>query len=152
MGWTDEMIEQLTQLWMSGLTTNEIAKELGLSKNSVVGKVHRMNLNSRPSPIKKKEEAQVEQSAVQEPKQVKSPKKTTPSLEHKPAKIAVSPIDTKTHSDTCVKLSDLNSHTCRWPIGDPKDENFCFCGKKVRAGQTYCDEHAAIAYVKPIKK
>ena len=49
-------------------------------------------------------------------------------------------------------LVDLDNHTCRWPIGDPKDENFHFCGKKVKIGQTYCEEHAAIAYVKPNKK
>ena len=51
-----------------------------------------------------------------------------------------------------LKLTELDNHTCRWPIGDPKDENFHFCGHKVRVGQTYCDEHAAIAYVKPNKK
>jgi GcrA cell cycle regulator len=51
-----------------------------------------------------------------------------------------------------VSLTDLDNHTCRWPIGDPKDDNFHFCGNKVRIGQTYCDEHAAIAYVKRTKK
>ena len=51
-----------------------------------------------------------------------------------------------------VSLTDLDNHTCRWPIGDPKDENFHFCGNKVRSGQTYCEEHAVIAYVKPTKK
>ncbi|MFR1033402.1 MAG: GcrA family cell cycle regulator [Alphaproteobacteria bacterium] len=51
-----------------------------------------------------------------------------------------------------MSLTDLDNHTCRWPIGDPKDDNFHFCGKKVRIGQTYCEEHAAVAYVKPSKK
>ena len=51
-----------------------------------------------------------------------------------------------------AKLTDLDNHTCRWPLGDPKDENFHFCGRKVRIGQTYCEEHSALAYVKPIKK
>ena len=51
-----------------------------------------------------------------------------------------------------IKLVDLDSHTCRWPIGDPRDEDFCFCGKKVRTGQTYCDEHSQMAYVKATKK
>ena len=56
MAWTDEMIEKLKQMWTEGLTTNEIAKRLDVSKNSIVGKVHRLNLKARPSPIKKKEE------------------------------------------------------------------------------------------------
>ena len=55
-------------------------------------------------------------------------------------------------SDACLKLTELDNHTCRWPIGDPREDNFCFCGKKVRVGQTYCEEHSALAYVKPIVK
>ena len=49
-------------------------------------------------------------------------------------------------------LTDLDNHTCRWPIGDPKDENFHFCGRKIKIGQTYCEEHAAVAYVKATGK
>ncbi|MBO7097439.1 MAG: GcrA cell cycle regulator, partial [Alphaproteobacteria bacterium] len=56
MAWTTDMIDNLKKLWKKGLTTNEIAKELGVSKNSIVGKVHRLNLTSRPSPIKKKDD------------------------------------------------------------------------------------------------
>ena len=51
-----------------------------------------------------------------------------------------------------IKLVDLDSHTCRWPIGDPRDDDFCFCGKKVKAGKTYCDDHSAMAYVKATKR
>ena len=56
MAWTDEMVEDLRKMWLEGLTANEIAKRLGVSKNSIVGKVHRLCLTARPSPIKKKEE------------------------------------------------------------------------------------------------
>ena len=55
MAWTDEMVEDLKRMWHEGLTTGEIGKRLGVSKNSIVGKVHRLNLSGRPSPIKKKE-------------------------------------------------------------------------------------------------
>lgn len=51
-----------------------------------------------------------------------------------------------------TSLTDLDNHTCRWPVGDPKDENFHFCGRKIKIGQTYCEEHAAIAYVKATGK
>lgn len=161
MAWTDDMIDKLTKLWQKGLTTNEIAKELGVSKNSIVGKVHRLNLTSRPSPIKKKDDeseitatsAPVEPEVQEKP--IKSSKKALKEPEIKEPSEALpkeptSPVVQKNKRG--IKLSELDSHTCRWPIGDPKDDNFCFCGAKVRTGQTYCDEHAAIAYVKPNKK
>lgn len=203
MAWTDKMVEDLKIMWKQGLTTGEIGKRLGVSKNSIVGKVHRLQLEARPSPIKKKEEvennvqpksATAEPAKAQEPKKDKKVTKTEPKAETKnkievqpkpevtvikPAaaekKIVVeekkepekpkpapvsAPVKTfvskpaapaKTYNGN-AKLTDLDNHTCRWPIGDPKDENFHFCGRKVRMGQTYCEEHAALAYVKPTKK
>ncbi|MBQ8870944.1 MAG: global cell cycle regulator GcrA-like protein [Alphaproteobacteria bacterium] len=149
MAWTEEMIDGLKQMWKEGLTTNEIAKRLGVSKNSIVGKVHRLNLKARPSPIKKKEE--ITATEVTETKEEVVKQSNTPIK-----KITVASVNIlttkKTKKDSCLKLTDLDNHTCRWPIGDPKDDNFCFCGKTIRSGQTYCEEHAAIAYVKPIKK
>lgn len=147
MAWTDEQVESLRQLWAEGLTANEIAKKLGVTKNSIVGKVHRLCLPARPSPIKIKEDGemlefpetelaeQVSDEAVFEAEDVNQGE----------VKKACKPGEN-------IQLVDLDSHTCRWPIGDPRDEDFCFCGKKVRTGQTYCDEHAQMAYVKAIKK
>ena len=54
MAWTDEMVEELKRLWAEGVTTGEIGRRLNISKNSIVGKVHRLGLSGRPSPIKKK--------------------------------------------------------------------------------------------------
>jgi len=164
MSWTNDMVDRLTELWLSGLTTTEIAKELGVSKNSIVGKVHRLNLSARPSPIKKKEDevhAKKRTKVLPKPKQLQKKISFNKKDEHKISALDPDKTETETalktkksvvKKDGCVKLADLDSHSCRWPIGDPKDDNFCFCGKKVRAGQTYCDEHAAIAYVKPVKK
>lgn len=161
MAWTTEMIEGLKKMWKRGLTTNEIAKELGVSKNSIVGKVHRLNLTSRPSPIKKKDgeddlevvETSFEESFEQESVKTSAsaPKAVNTSKEAAPEVVQLN-VETELKKRRCIQLSELDSHTCRWPIGDPKDDHFCFCGNKVRAGQTYCDEHAAIAYVKPAKK
>ncbi len=149
MAWTEEMIDDLKQMWKEGLTTNEIAKRLGVSKNSIVGKVHRLNLKARPSPIKKKEENPAPVTVVSEET---SAKKTSGTIK-KINITAVNVISAKPQKkDSCIKLTELDSHTCRWPIGDPRDDNFCFCGKAVRSGQTYCEDHSAIAYVKPIKK
>ena len=54
MGWTDEKIKRLKKLWSEGLTTGTIGKRLGITKNAVVGKAHRLGLKSRVSPIKHK--------------------------------------------------------------------------------------------------
>ncbi len=140
MGWTDESVEKLRQLWAQGLTANEIAKKLGVTKNAIVGKVHRLCLTARPSPIKSKD---AEEEIPQQPDLIEK-------IEEKPVEEVAKPH--KTEELTNIKLADLDSHTCRWPIGDPRDDDFCFCGKKVRSGQTYCDEHSMQAYVKALRK
>lgn len=116
MIWNDERIELLKSLWAEGLTTGEIGRQLGVSKNAVVGKAHRLGLKGRPSPIKRTKKAKKEEAPAKQPEQPPS-------------------------------LVDLAAHTCRWPIGDPRDDDFHFCGKQALAGKPYCGEHAAIAYV-----
>lgn len=156
MAWTEEMVEGLRQMWTEGLTANEIAKRLGVSKNSIVGKVHRLCLKARPSPIKKKEdeaetETEVVETAEQQPEtpvqvveEIKAEEIPEPVVERK--------VEKKHKGNGHIKLVELDSHTCRWPLGDPRDEDFCFCGRKVRMGQTYCEEHSNMAYVKATKK
>ncbi len=164
MAWTDQMVEDLKRMWKEGLTTGEIGKRLNVSKNSIVGKVHRLGLSGRPPPIKKKETTPApSKPATPKPtKVVKEEKITAP----KPAPVEkkkeepikeiftknITPPTSPVKNTGNLSLTDLDNHTCRWPIGDPKDDNFHFCGKKVRIGQTYCEEHAAVAYVKPTKK
>src|ERR1700749_1539936 len=58
MSWTDERIDKLKSLWGQGLTASQIADELGgVSRNAVIGKAHRLGLESRPSPVKGKDGA-----------------------------------------------------------------------------------------------
>ncbi len=162
MAWTDKMVEDLKIMWKQGLTTGEIGKRLGVSKNSIVGKVHRLQLDARPSPIRKKDEetseATVENNTEKTPTaKLKAERKSSrdegkTDVVATPANTGFRPTPAKNAASGDVKLTDLDNHTCRWPIGDPKDENFRFCGRKVRVGQTYCEEHAALAYVKPNKK
>ena len=143
MAWTDEQVEQLRQMWAEGLTANEIAKRLNVTKNSIVGKVHRLCLTARPSPIKFKD------AETNNPDANGNKYQSAPDMFEN----QVSLPDKKTCCEPeNIKLVDLDSHTCRWPIGDPRDEDFCFCGKKVHTGQTYCDEHSQMAYVKALKK
>ncbi len=148
MIWSDEMINTLKDLWESGKTTSEIAKILGVSKNSIVGKVHRLNLSARPSPIKKTEEkckvAEVKHSGKNNNCKKHDVENADTECKCKCEKTTTT---SKCHHNG-IGLTELDNHTCRWPIGDPRDENFRFCGKKVKTGQTYCEEHSEVAYVK----
>ena len=114
MAWTEDKIKKLKKLWQAGKATAEIAKALGMSKNSIIGKVHRLDLAARPSPIK----------TEQKPQRKASPKKTG-----------------------VIRLIDLKINTCRWPIGDPKDEDFHFCGEQTVTGKPYCLAHCQEAYL-----
>lgn len=117
MSWTPEKIKQLKKLWAKGKSTVEIGRELGISKNAVVGKVHRLELDARPSPIKKA---------------------TSPA--QKPQKTKLS------NNKGYMTLLDLKLNSCRWPIGEPKDADFHFCGKDTVTGKPYCAEHCKVAY------
>lgn len=137
MGWTDEQVEELKRLWDKGLTTGEIGKALGVSKNAVVGKAHRLGLNSRPSPIRRGEDdTAAANTSTQQP--VEKKKNVKPSADKK---------TTEQEKKKLFTVNDLTSSSCRWPIGDPKDEDFHFCGKEALPDKPYCAEHAAIAYV-----
>ncbi len=53
MSWTEERIDQLKAMWEKGMTASQIAETLGgVSRNAVIGKAHRLDLQSRPSPVK----------------------------------------------------------------------------------------------------
>ena len=110
---------------------------MGVSKNAIVGKVHRLELESRPSPIVSGKE---EEPA---PKKKKAPSKITKtSKETVESKKETVPEETSEGT----RLVDLTPNSCRWPLGDPKDADFVFCGKKVVPGKIYCAEHCAQAY------
>lgn len=129
MGWTDEQVEELKRLWNEGLTTGDIGKALGVSKNAVVGKAHRLGLNSRPSPIRRDED-----------------EAATPELPLNPVKTEKVKA-AKKQAEKLFTVNDLTHSSCRWPIGDPKDADFHFCGKEALPDKPYCAEHAAVAYV-----
>ena len=72
MSWTDERIERLRELWTKGMTASQIAEELGgVSRNAVIGKAHRLDLQSRPSPVKANDGAP---AAKPEPRKAALPK------------------------------------------------------------------------------
>ena len=87
MSWTDERIERLKSMWTEGATASQIAEELGgVSRNAVIGKAHRLGLESRPSPVKPGEEKEKKAKAPPPPKAAKpapAPKAAAPAPQPK---------------------------------------------------------------------
>jgi len=155
MAWTPELIKDLKRLWKKGLTTVEIGNRIGMSKNAVVGKAHRLGLEGRPSPIKREKK----KAPVIEEKKLSSEQIVEVSADIDEVESSSFPPDellkaepmpeihrSKKRKTDGVQLVDLKPTSCRWPEGDPKDDDFCFCGKECVNGKIYCEEHCAVAY------
>ena len=151
MSWTDERVELLKKLWSDGLSASQIAAELGgITRNAVIGKVHRLGLSGR---------AKSASSAAPRPRKARSP---THML-----RIARSSIRGNTalaHAydlaeeaepeliDNIIPIGqrrsilELTEQTCRWPVGDPGSGDFFFCGGNTLGSLPYCAYHARVAY------
>jgi len=148
MSWTAERIGELEKLWAEGHSTAEIGRRLGVSKNAVVGKAHRMGLPGRQSPIdaarRKPRKAAAPCPRPAKPAAAVRPAAPKPAAKPevpaqaaaKPAAAAPRPKARKAHSGP----------SCQWPFGDPRQPDFHFCGAPAAAGKPYCDAHCAVAY------
>ena len=118
--WTDERLEELKKLWAQGLSISQIGEALGVSRNAIAGKAHRMGLPKRPSPISK-------------------PKAEKPKVE---------PVVEEQDLPLRLELRQLvwSRSKCCWPTGDPKKNGFKFCGDTVVPGKPYCLPHCKEAY------
>lgn len=159
MSWTDERIATLKKMWKDGKSAAEIAKVLakGVTRNAVIGKAHRMGLSGRPSPIKKPAETPKKETAKKESKKavkIVVPKKTVvpvvTGVKHNPLVREVTPprqfVKEEFPADGGVPLIDLTERMCKWPFGDPREDEFTFCGRPIRSGTPYCVDHASMAY------
>lgn len=139
MSWTDERVSLLKKLWSEGRTAAEIAKELGgVTRNAVIGKAHRLKLSNRVSPI---QQNNPKKPVVVKPAERKIEKQVMALPVAKPLEVR-----REKDADSLFSLLDLKPRMCRWPVGDPHDENFGFCGEEVILGLPYCCEHAKMAY------
>jgi GcrA cell cycle regulator len=91
MSWTDERIDRLKELWSQGVTASQIADELGgVSRNAVIGKAHRLGLQSRPSPVKPNE-AEAAPAPAEKPERKAAPPEPKPAPKAAPEKSAPEP-------------------------------------------------------------
>jgi GcrA cell cycle regulator len=156
LGWTDERVERLKALWADCLSANEIAAELGgFSRNAVIGKVHRLGLSGR---VTRTPAATRATSGTR--KRLKSHFKTPGgskvaqqggSNRLAPAKVIEVDLGPELTGAPPggVGIMDLTNANCHWPIGDPNQTGFHFCGAGALAGLPYCPEHCRIAYRAP---
>ena len=146
MAWNDDRVEQLKRLWAEGLSASQIASRIGgVTRNAVIGKVHRLGLSGRATPAKPSRgcdgfEHEEEMTATAPP----------PSFSRREIE-ALAPDPEFTApvmlaSGDLATVATLKNNMCKWPIGDPGSEDFCFCGHKPRDGSPYCEYHARLAY------
>jgi len=156
MSWTDERVETLKKLWQDGHSASQIAKQLGgVTRNAVIGKVHRLGLSGRAAPSTP---ARPMYKPTPRPTRTVTPSSHAPSHNapsHNPpvrrepvvARPPVStPIVPYVEEPGTATVLTLGSKMCKWPIGDPASDSFSFCGRRADDGTPYCVEHARVAY------
>ncbi|WMT87634.1 GcrA cell cycle regulator [Pelagibacterium sp. 26DY04] len=176
MTWTDERVALLKKLWMEGLSASQIAAELsgGVTRNAVIGKVHRLKLSARAKPASVTPRAKAPRPAA--PRRPSAPsgprgtasaaasavsqRRTTsaPTMGATALKIDAE-MEMEAVVETTAKVAELfipveerisllqlTEKTCKWPIGDPMSSEFHFCGRDSDEGKPYCEFHSRRAY------
>jgi GcrA cell cycle regulator len=151
MSWTDERVELLKKLWSDGLSASRIAAELGgITRNAVIGKVHRLGLSGR---AKSASSSAPRQRKARSPSQMlrigRGGIRGNTALAHAyDIEVEAEPevIDNVIPIGQRRTILELTESTCRWPIGDPGSGDFFFCGGNAVNGLPYCAYHARIAY------
>ena len=142
MAWDDERVELLKKLWAEGLSASQIASRMGgVTRNAVIGKVHRLGLSGRATPAAPKRGRSFDE-VVEE---AEEPVRRTPTL--KPVREEpefTAPIVLDGGDRTTV--ATLKNNMCKWPIGDPAKDDFHFCGQNTSTGKSYCAYHAHLAF------
>ena len=153
MAWTDDRVESLKKLWAEGLSASQIAGRLGgVTRNAVIGKVHRLGLSGRATTSRMKSHRP---RRVATARRTAKPRYTSGnpavrSLYHPDAEPYQSQVE-----ELVIPLAErktiqtLEECHCRWPIGDPQEADFHFCGKNKVAGLPYCEHHARRAFQPP---
>jgi GcrA cell cycle regulator len=143
MEWNEERVATLTKLWREGYSASQVARQLGgVSRSAVIGKVHRLGLAGRDAPSRPhspggrpstrlRATAGGTRRAATPVRQARQEAPAAPRVQ-----IELSPTAT---------LVTLTEHACRWPIGDPDQPGFGFCGRLKAHGTTYCTGHSAMS-------
>ena len=157
-GWTDDRVGALKKLWLEGQSASQIAKQLGggVTRNAVIGKVHRLGLSGRATPSQPARTAAATFRTARP-----RPAPAAPAQPSAPRRLeAVQPKPIQATAQVPVAMPDLpgtatvmtlGAHMCKWPIGDPSSNEFSFCGRRA-SESVYCVEHARVAYQPQVKR
>lgn len=151
MSWTDERVELLKKLYLDGLSCSRIAAELGgMTRNAVIGKIHRLGLSGRVKTASPSSPRQRPLRSIPwQPKKITmAARAAAAALELKSEPLPERPMDVIPIAQRCT-FADLTPDTCRWPFGHPNAGEFYFCGAMSIEGLPYCAYHSRIAYQPP---
>lgn len=161
MAWNDERVELLKKLWAEGLSASQIAGRLGgVTRNAVIGKVHRLGLSGRATTSRMKSHRPRARAAATA-RRLAKPAAAGARFGQtgNPAVRALYQPEAEPFIPTAEELviplkerrtiQTLTECSCRWPIGDPQMADFHFCGKPKVAGLPYCEFHARRAFQPP---
>jgi GcrA cell cycle regulator len=150
MGWTDERVELLKKLWADGLSASQIAGELGgITRNAVIGKVHRLGLSGRAKSSSSSGAARPRKARAQGMMRARPSMRGNTALAHAyEHDLEQEPelIDNIIPMGQRRTILELTEDTCRWPIGDPGSADFFFCGGHTVNSLPYCSHHSRVAY------
>jgi GcrA cell cycle regulator len=137
--WTTERVDQLRRFVEAGFSCGQIAGEIGLTRNAVIGKIHRLGLWRRIDPALR---------AKTRPRRaaVFSQRRTLQVVFAAAGAASTAAADEAVDTTKRCSLLDLAAGKCRWPISDPGANDFCFCGNEAVGGFSYCVGHARLAY------
>ena len=143
--WSAERVTALKTLWLAGRSAAEIAKALGgVTRNAVIGKVHRLGLAGRMEPS-------APRRARADRPRTSAPRRPSPSRPPPPP--AAPAVRARTPQAAPVEAvarvfdgAALTARICHWPVGDPKTADFGYCGAAVIGKGPYCPGHHAVAY------
>ena len=152
MSWTEERVETLKKLWTEGHSASQIANQLGgVTRNAVIGKVHRLGLSGRATPsrpvkrpprlARPKPAPQRVERPVVKPEVVKEVQ--LPAVAARQDNEPLAPV--RMSNGEVASVLNIRESMCKWPIGDPMDKDFAFCGRGAADGP-YCAEHAKVAF------
>ena len=143
--WTTERIQLLKQHFEAGLTCREIAAELGISRNAVIGKISRLALvrdNGGDTRRLLRNDANKDSARPRPVPRLR--RRILRAVQIEPAPLPMEDIVSSTENG--CSLFELSKERCRWPISTPGAEDFRFCGSTPVEGLPYCPNHSRLAY------
>ncbi|WP_257165682.1 GcrA family cell cycle regulator [Bradyrhizobium sp. SRS-191] len=142
--WTEERLQALKQHFEAGLTCREIAAELGVSRNAVIGKISRLALTRDNGGDTRRMVRDNARDGARRPVP-KLRRRILRAVPNDPPPIMIEEPPAGPVENGC-SLFELSKERCRWPISTPGADDFCFCGSKPIEGLPYCPSHTRMAY------